>query len=145
MGNVAMVVPIGSYNYRGCGIIRALFVTTIIIGIGFRLLHLLGDHYYLLGPDSYYFHVKAEQLRAGADVPVLKPRQEVEQYGIRVHAICPGGVDTSLVAEARPDLDRSVLMQPDEIAEIVLFLLTRRGNAVVDQVNVRRATSQPWF
>ena len=71
--------------------------------------------------------------------------QEVEQYGIRVHAICPGGVDTSLVAEARPDLDRSVLMQPDEIAEIVLFLLTRRGNAVVDQVNVRRATSQPWF
>jgi 3-oxoacyl-[acyl-carrier protein] reductase len=71
--------------------------------------------------------------------------QEVQQYGIRVHAICPGGVDTALVAQARPDLNRSILMQPDEIAEIVLFLLTRRGNAVVDQVNVRRATSQPWF
>jgi len=71
--------------------------------------------------------------------------QEVQQYGIRVHAICPGGVDTDLVARARPDLDRSVLMRPDEIAEIVLFLLTRAGNAVIDQVNVRRATSQPWF
>jgi len=71
--------------------------------------------------------------------------QEVKQHGIRVHAICPGGVDTGLVAEARPDLDRSVLMQPDEIAEIVLFLLTRTGNAVVDQVNVRRAMSDPWF
>jgi 3-oxoacyl-[acyl-carrier protein] reductase len=71
--------------------------------------------------------------------------QEVKQHGIRVHAICPGGVDTALVAEARPDLDRSVLMKPEEIAEIVLFLLTRTGNAVVDQVNVRRATSDPWF
>jgi len=70
---------------------------------------------------------------------------EVKQYGIRVHAICPGGVDTALVAEARPDLDRSVLIQPEEIAEIVLFLLTRRGNAVIDQVNVRRAASEPWF
>jgi len=70
---------------------------------------------------------------------------EVKQYGIRVHAICPGGVDTGLVANARPDLDRSILMKPEEIAEIVLFLLTRRGNAVLDQVNVRRATSEPWF
>ena len=71
--------------------------------------------------------------------------QEVKQHGIRVHAVCPGGVDTGLVADARPDLDRSVLMKPDEIAEIVLFLLTRTGNAVVDQVTVRRATSDPWF
>jgi 3-oxoacyl-[acyl-carrier protein] reductase len=71
--------------------------------------------------------------------------QEVQQYGIRVHAICPGGVNTNLIAEARPNLDPSLLVHPDEIAEIVLFLLTRRGNAVVDQVNVRRATSAPWF
>ena len=70
---------------------------------------------------------------------------ELKEYGIRVHAICPGGVDTALVAQSRPDLDRSVLMQPEEIAEIVLFLLTRSPNAVVDQINVRRATSEPWF
>ncbi|HIJ64792.1 MAG TPA: SDR family oxidoreductase [Candidatus Hydrogenedentes bacterium] len=71
--------------------------------------------------------------------------QEVQKDGIRVHAVCPGGVDTGLVAAARPDLDRSVLMRPEEIAEIVLFLLTRQGNAVVDQINVRRAASQPWW
>jgi len=71
--------------------------------------------------------------------------QEVQQYGIRVHTICPGGVDTEMIARARPDLDRSVLMRPDEIAEIVLFLLTQSGTAVVDEVNVRRATSEPWF
>jgi len=35
-------------------------------------------------------------------------------------------------------------MQPDEIADIVLFLVTRRGNAVIDEVRVRRASSTPW-
>ncbi|MGD9144754.1 MAG: SDR family oxidoreductase [Anaerolineae bacterium] len=70
--------------------------------------------------------------------------KEVQKDGIRVHAICPGGVDTPLVAASRPDLDRSVLMHPDEIAEILLFLLTRRGNAVIDEIHVRRAVSTPW-
>jgi 3-oxoacyl-[acyl-carrier protein] reductase len=49
-----------------------------------------------------------------------------------------------MVGDARPDLDRSVLMSPDEIADVVLFLVTRRGNAVIDQVHVRRAASTPW-
>jgi 3-oxoacyl-[acyl-carrier protein] reductase len=70
--------------------------------------------------------------------------KEVQADGIRVHAINPGGVDTDLVGLARPDLDRSVLMQPEEIAEIVLFLVTRQGRAVIDEINVRRAASTPW-
>ena len=71
--------------------------------------------------------------------------QEAKPLGIRVHAICPGGVATPMVQEMRPDLDTSVLMAPEEIADIVLFLVTRRGNAVIDQVNVRRQASEPWF
>lgn len=71
--------------------------------------------------------------------------QELQPEGIRVHALCPGGVDTELVAQARPDLDRSVLMTPEEVARVALFLITQRGNAVVDQINLRRAISSPWF
>ncbi|MGQ9632401.1 MAG: SDR family NAD(P)-dependent oxidoreductase [bacterium] len=70
--------------------------------------------------------------------------KEVQRDGIRVHAICPGGVDTQLIGEARPDLDRSELMRPEEIADIVLFLVTRQGNAVIDEIHVRRASSTPW-
>ncbi len=70
--------------------------------------------------------------------------KEVQEDGIRVHAICPGGVDTDMVAQARPDLDRSILMKPQDIADIVLFLVTRHGNAVVDEVQIRRASSTPW-
>ena len=70
--------------------------------------------------------------------------REVQPAGIRVHVISPGGVDTELSALARPDLDRTDLMQAQEIADIVLFLVTRQGNAVIDEVNVRRETATPW-
>lgn len=70
--------------------------------------------------------------------------REVQRDGIRVHAICPGGVDTQLASQARPDLDKPVLIQPEEIADIVLFLVTRQGNAVIDEIHVRRASSTPW-
>lgn len=70
--------------------------------------------------------------------------KEVQPDGIRVHAICPGGVDTKLTERGRPDLDRTVLMSPREVAEIVLFLATRHGNAVIDEVDVRRESSAPW-
>lgn len=71
--------------------------------------------------------------------------QELQPEGIRVHALCPGGVDTDLISDARPDLDRSVLMTAEEVAAVAMFLITQRGNAVVDQINLRRAVSSPWF
>ncbi|MGC8971377.1 MAG: SDR family NAD(P)-dependent oxidoreductase [bacterium] len=70
--------------------------------------------------------------------------QEVFQDGIRVHVISPGGVATSMVELTRPDIDPSTLISPEEIAEIVLFLLTHRGNAVIDEINVRRSANPPW-
>ncbi|PMQ00799.1 MAG: 3-oxoacyl-ACP reductase [Dictyoglomus sp. NZ13-RE01] len=70
--------------------------------------------------------------------------QEVHEDGIRVHVISPGGVATDLVTIMRPDLDPSTLIKPEEIAEVVLFLLKHRGNAVIDEINIRRAQNPPW-
>ncbi|MHC4573866.1 MAG: SDR family NAD(P)-dependent oxidoreductase [Planctomycetota bacterium] len=71
--------------------------------------------------------------------------EELNGSNIRVHSVCPGGVDTDLVREVRPDIDKDKLMTPDEIAELVLYLVTHRGNAVIDELHVRRAASVPWF
>jgi NADP-dependent 3-hydroxy acid dehydrogenase YdfG len=62
-----------------------------------------------------------------------------------VHLVCPGGVDTDLVRQVRPDIEKGKLMKPEEIAELVLYLVTHRGNAVIDELHVRRAASVPWF
>ncbi|MGC9328570.1 MAG: SDR family NAD(P)-dependent oxidoreductase [Candidatus Hinthialibacter sp.] len=71
--------------------------------------------------------------------------QEVKIYGIRVHSINPGGVYTDMVKNMRPDLDPSGLIQPEEIADVVYFLLTHQNNAVIDDVHLRRANGEPWY
>jgi 3-oxoacyl-[acyl-carrier protein] reductase len=70
--------------------------------------------------------------------------QEVQKDNIRVHVISPGGVLTDMVTKVRPDIDTSELILPEEIAEIILFLLKYRGNAMIDEIKIRRFTKQPW-
>jgi 3-oxoacyl-[acyl-carrier protein] reductase len=70
--------------------------------------------------------------------------QEVMGDGIRVHLVSPGGVDTQMAGAMRPDLDRHGLTTPEEVAHIILFLLRQTGNAVIDEVNIRRAGKSPW-
>ena len=69
---------------------------------------------------------------------------EVAEYGIRVSVILPGGVDTDLIREVRPDLDSSVLMQPEDIADTVLYLLELPERAIIDQIYIRRSKSSPF-
>ena len=69
---------------------------------------------------------------------------ELAEHGIRVSVILPGGVDTDLIREARPDLDSSVLMQPEDIADTVLYLLELPERAMVDQIYIRRSRSTPF-
>ncbi|MHC4174127.1 MAG: SDR family oxidoreductase [Planctomycetota bacterium] len=71
--------------------------------------------------------------------------EELRGSNIRVHLLCPGGVDTDLVQKVRPDIKKDELMQPEEIAELVLYLVTHKGNAVIDELHIRRAASTPWF
>ncbi len=71
--------------------------------------------------------------------------EELKGSNIRVHLLCPGGVDTEMVGSVRPDIKKSELIHPEEIAELVLYLVTHKGNAVIDELHIRRATSTPWF
>jgi 3-oxoacyl-[acyl-carrier protein] reductase len=69
---------------------------------------------------------------------------EAQPHGIRVSVISPGGVDTDMIGNARPDLDRSALLQPDDIAQTVLYLLSLSERAAVDEIYIRRRGSAPF-
>jgi 3-oxoacyl-[acyl-carrier protein] reductase len=71
--------------------------------------------------------------------------EELRGTNIRVHVLCPGGVDTDLVDKVRPDIAKDELIGPEEVAELVHYLVTHKGNAVVDELHIRRATSTQWF
>lgn len=69
---------------------------------------------------------------------------EARKDGVRVSAILPGGVDTAMVREARPDLDPSILLRPEDVAGAVLYLLSLSDRAAVDQIYIRRRSGQPF-
>ena len=63
-------------------------------------------------------------------------RRQVIKHGIRVGEVAPGPVVTALLSDWPKDkmddaLARGSLMQPEEVAEAVLFMLTRPRNVVV--------------
>jgi len=68
---------------------------------------------------------------------------ELRPYGIGVHAICPGGVDTQLARENMPGRDKTNWLQPEDIAHAALFLATQSPRAATDEIVVRRFDSVP--
>ena len=69
---------------------------------------------------------------------------ELHDTGVRVHTIAPTGVDTELIRITRPDLEGDAYCKPEEIAEIIIFILTHRNNSVIDEVNIRRHAKPPF-
>ena len=73
------------------------------------------------------------------------PRQSVYKDNIRVHVISPGSVYTKMIAMVRPDLSPEGMILPEDIADIVgMYLMLRKSNAVVDEIEVHRVTKEPF-
>ena len=70
---------------------------------------------------------------------------ECYQDNIRVHAIAPGGVYTDMVKISRPDLTPEGMILPEDVADLVFFLLANRSNAVIDEILVHRVNKQPFL
>ncbi|MBT3199344.1 MAG: SDR family oxidoreductase [Phycisphaerales bacterium] len=69
---------------------------------------------------------------------------EGQPHGIRVSAVLPGGVNTEMIAQSRPDLNLDELLEPEDIAGAVMYLLTLSEKASVDQIYIRRRNSSPF-
>ena len=65
---------------------------------------------------------------------------EAKPHNIHVHTLCPGGVDTDLIKGTYlgERLKGQPMINPQDIAEMVLFLLRQPGNIDLAEVLVRR-------
>jgi len=71
---------------------------------------------------------------------------ETQDHGIRVHTICPGAVDTDMARSHRTQGDSPEdWMQPEEIADTVVFLVSFQGVATIDRIAMRRLKATPWY
>ena len=62
--------------------------------------------------------------------------EEVREHGIKVAVILPGFVDTPLIPPNR-QLDRSKMIQADDIAQTVIFVLTSPATCCPVEITVR--------
>jgi len=69
---------------------------------------------------------------------------EAQPHGIRVSVILPGGVNTELIGKSRPDLNTDELLEPEDVAGAVSYLLSLSEKAAIDQICLRRRNSSPF-
>lgn len=70
-------------------------------------------------------------------------QRENQEFGVRVDTICPGMVITEMTQNSS-GLDHSKCLYPDDIAELVLWLLTRRANIKIGTPILIQTMENPW-
>lgn len=73
---------------------------------------------------------------------------ELHEHGINVNAICPGGTDTEGYREAfnnRGREDNPGLMLPEEIANVAVFLASKRSSAITGTAIDAFGSNNPLF
>ena len=70
-------------------------------------------------------------------------QRENQEHGIRVDTICPGMVVTEMT-ERTPGLDHGKCLNPGDIADLVLWLVTRRSNVKIGTPILIQTMENPW-
>jgi 3-oxoacyl-[acyl-carrier protein] reductase len=70
-------------------------------------------------------------------------QRENQDYNIRVNTICPGMVVSEMTQDS-PGLDHAKCLYPEDIADLVLWLLTRRPNIKIGTPILIQTMLNPW-
>jgi 3-oxoacyl-[acyl-carrier protein] reductase len=70
-------------------------------------------------------------------------QRENQELNIRVNTICPGMVVTEMT-ENRPGLNHEKCLYPEDIADLVVWLLTRRPNVKIGTPILIQTMLNPW-
>ena len=70
-------------------------------------------------------------------------QRENQAHGIRVNTICPGMVVTEMTQDT-PGLNHDRCLYPDDIADLAIWLLTRRSNIKIGTPILIQTMLNPW-
>jgi NAD(P)-dependent dehydrogenase (short-subunit alcohol dehydrogenase family) len=70
-------------------------------------------------------------------------QRENQDFGVRVDTICPGMVITEMTQQSK-GLDHSKCLYPEDIADLVVWLLTRRQNIKIGTPTLIQTMENPW-
>ena len=70
-------------------------------------------------------------------------QRENQDFGIRVDTVCPGMVITEMTENSQ-GLDHSKCLYPEDIADLVLWLLSRRQNIKIGTPILIQTMENPW-
>ncbi|UCD77187.1 MAG: SDR family oxidoreductase [Desulfobacterales bacterium] len=65
---------------------------------------------------------------------------EAKPHNVHVHTICPGGVRTDLIKDTYVGqrVSQGALIEPENIAELVVFLIRQPENVDIPEINLKR-------
>lgn len=65
---------------------------------------------------------------------------EARPHNVHVHTICPGGVRTDIIKDTFLDkrISQGPLIEPENIAELILFLIRQPKNIDIPEINLKR-------
>lgn len=132
-------------------------VLNLNVNAAFRCVHAVLPHFVAQGSGDILFTSSVAGIVPVAWEPIYtaskfavqafvhSTRRQVFEHGIRVGAVLPGPVVTALLddwprAKMEEALAAGSLMQPEEVAEAVLFMLTRPRNVVVQDLVIMPAS-----
>jgi NAD(P)-dependent dehydrogenase (short-subunit alcohol dehydrogenase family) len=70
-------------------------------------------------------------------------QRENQEFGVRVDVVCPGMVVTEMTAEMR-GLDPNKCLYPQDVADLIVWLLTRRDNIKIGAPVLMQTMLNPW-
>ena len=95
----------------------------------------------LIGSSSSYIGTKGGSAYCASKHALLglgrSLYHELREDNVRVHVVSPGTVATDMGAQLA-EQDATTFIQPEEIAEMVLFLVKTEGNGIAEEVRVNR-------